>query len=717
MKNFRKNPASLRFMKTFLTAAERLSAAVHRDESDKSPFFVYSKEMSAVYPALENLAWELKVHHGAGIDIPAAEGAEPFELSAAFPVLLEKMSSEMKRIYPQVCPWYDSARPSVPQQLETVWNHLQEEPVSALDKYWLQNSLRLSLEEIRTKQEVLKQQMYDAIENRSLPQQVAGVMESVGYVVDEDQDDEIADILYDVGDTFLNGNRHVDSSQITMSVWDKLQKSWAISDVEQRLLWPLARPMAELGKVIRATQKKMAVLNYPARYLSEQLRNLGEIPSHEAANNMIYPSVSSEENSGLFWADGETLPGYLSPYLDDASFQKVNAEGVRWKQYEKQGDVLQLPEWRENFKAVLGDWCQMLSEDVEQFQGQIRHYFEGEQRRREAVEDGDVVSGRNAEAEKRFKEESLSFAGKLAAASAAAEKYAGVILNDSGIGQKTLAKISADKDWSEDDYRLLFHLAENFENNYHEHEGQLPVSAEEGNERFFEAFAMLPPSPEKHEMMKLMLSNFADRQLSIDGEIEMLSEDFISLAEEMQTEKYDLLEDFVGSGMELYPELRRLGQEKLAGDISYWVSGNYVIPFYMELMSAPGSCDEMLREIDGYESFSPEAQGFLRSLIGAYKDMVLPLHQESKQNLGQVWALNAGAINDDNPLAGIVRDYKEVLLREMDLGENRRLLENTYESEDKIYRDYRHYRQEREKFTVSDKVLKQALMQLLSAHR
>ena len=26
--------------------------------------------------------------------------------------------------------------------------------------------------------------------------------------------------------------------------------------------------------------------------------------------------------------------------------------------YEKQGDVLQLPEWRENFKAVLGDWCQ-----------------------------------------------------------------------------------------------------------------------------------------------------------------------------------------------------------------------------------------------------------------------------------------------------------------------------------------------------------------------
>ena len=164
----------------------------------------------------------------------------------------------MKRIYPQVCPWYDSARPSVPQQLETVWNHLQEEPVSALDKYWLQNSLRLSLEEIRTKQEVLKQQMYDAIENRSLPQQVAGVMESVGYVVDEDQDDEIADILYDVGDTFLNGNRHVDSSQVTMSVWDKLQKSWAISDVEQRLLWPLARPMAELGKVIRATQKKMA---------------------------------------------------------------------------------------------------------------------------------------------------------------------------------------------------------------------------------------------------------------------------------------------------------------------------------------------------------------------------------------------------------------------------------------------------------------------------
>ena len=189
MKNFRKNPASLRFMKTFLTAAERLAAAVHRDESDKSPFFVYSKEMSAVYPALENLAWELKVHHGAGIDIPAAEGAEPFELSAAFPVLLEKTSSEMKRIYPQVCPWYDSARPSVPQQLETVWNHLQEEPVSALDKYWLQNSLRLSLEEIRTKQEVLKQQMYDAIENRSLPQQVAGVMESVGYVVDEDQDD------------------------------------------------------------------------------------------------------------------------------------------------------------------------------------------------------------------------------------------------------------------------------------------------------------------------------------------------------------------------------------------------------------------------------------------------------------------------------------------------------------------------------------------------
>ena len=189
------------------------------------------------------------------------------------------------------------------------------------------------------------------------------------------------------------------------------------------------------------------------------------------------------------------------------------------------------------------------------------------------------------------------------------------------------------------------------------------------------------------------------------------------MAEEMQAEKYDLLEDFVGSGMELYPELRRLGEEKLAGDISYWVSGNYVIPFYMELMSAPGSCDEMLREIDGYESFSPEAQGFLRSLIGAYKDMVLPLHQESKQNLGQVWALNAGVINDDNPLAGIVRDYKEVLLREMDLGENRRLLENTYESEDKIYRDYRHYRQEREKFTVSDKALKQALMQLLSARR
>ena len=38
-------------------------------------------------------------------------------------------------------------------------------------------------------------------------------------------------------------------------------------------------------------------------------------------------------------------------------------------------------------------------------------------------------------------------------------------------------------------------------------------------------------------------------------------------------------------------------------------------------LEAPGSCDEMLREIDGYESFSPEAQGFLRSLIGAYKDI------------------------------------------------------------------------------------------------
>ena len=50
MKNFRKNPASLRFMKTFLTAAERLSAAVHRDESDKSPFFVYSTTAALALP-------------------------------------------------------------------------------------------------------------------------------------------------------------------------------------------------------------------------------------------------------------------------------------------------------------------------------------------------------------------------------------------------------------------------------------------------------------------------------------------------------------------------------------------------------------------------------------------------------------------------------------------------------------------------------------------
>lgn len=721
MQKHNESQLNLRFLKTFALAAEQMVMTANCDEPQKAQFSSYAKTLSEVYPALENLAWELKLHYHSDIQIPEIEETETYEKSAAFPVLAKAVADDMNKRFSEIRSWYDGSSETVPQQLEAAIVNMQASVQHSKNNYWLYNSLKLSLGEIKAKRLELQQQMYDEIDNRMLPQQVAGVMESQGFNVSDEQDDEIAEILCEVGEVFLSENKQADSEEVTLSVWERLQESWEITDIEQRILYPLVKPMESFGRIIRGIQRKVAVWDSPVRYLEKQLKNMGNIPGDEAIRQEIYrinvvhaaPSVPL----GKTWDDGEALPDYLEPYQDDERFQKVNSQSRYWKEYERQGEVLHSPEWQEKFQAVIGDWSLMLKENIDDFKNGLVRRFEEDKKRREAAEDGDILPPVDAEYEQRQKEESLIFANKLVVAARAAEKYAGVVLNDSGVSQKTLAKISCEKNWSKNDYQALYLVAEAFENNYDRHQQELSVSAEGDNEEFLEKFLALPHSPEKREIMNLMLLNFGDQKLIIDGEIECLSNDFVGLIEEQQVAEFEQMQDFLQSGIEAYPEMGKLNAEKVAEDISYGLSGSYIIPLYLSLKPYPDAKERMLSEIDGYENFSVPAQEYLDGLASGYLKVIVSKHQKIKETLGEVWSPNAGSLNDENPMANIITDYKSVLLREMDLAQNAESVQNAYEGENALYHKYLDYREQRESFNISDKSLQMMLMKAQSFRR
>lgn len=712
---------NLRFLKTFAMAAERLVTTANCSEPQKAQFSSYAKTLSEVYPALENLAWELKLHYGSDVELPEIEETEVYEKSAAFPVLAKAIAKDMRERFPNIRSWYDGRSETVPQQLDAAVVNMQASDAKKKNSYWLQNSLKLSLSEIEAKRLELQQQMYDEIENRLLPQQVAGIMESQGFQVSDEQDDEIAEILCEVGEQFLTGNKQADSNEVALSVWDKLQENWNITDREQRILWPLVKPMESLGRVIRDIQKKMVVWETPARYLDKQLKNMDAIPGDEDIFREIYHfhviNPTQERLPQKTWADGEVLPDYLEPYQNDETFKKINSQSIYWKRYEQQGKLLLNPEFQEKFKAVVGDWSLALREETGDYKSLLVKKFGENKKRREAEEDGDIVAPINRDDERQIKENQLIFANRLAVAAQAAEKYAGVRLNDSGVTQKTLAKISTEKEWTENDFQALYLITEAFENNYDMFQNVLSVSIEGDNEAFLDNFLALPHSPEKREMMKLMLLAFNDQRLNLTGEAELLRDDFIELIEEEHLEATDNLKDFAASGIELYPEMRGLSAESLADELNYQISGDFILPLYMNLKPFPNAKEKILGEIEGYDHYRPEAKAYLEGLVEGFRKEIEPVHRQVKSRLGEVWRLNAGSLDEEFPLANVIKDYKELLLRDFELRQNNERVQEVYQGENALYQKYLKYREEREKFNISDKSLQMMLMQAQSWHR
>jgi len=714
---------NLRFLKTFALMAERVVVSGKSEDISVSQYNKYLNTLSEVYPALENMAWELNVNYGAEIKIPVVEEGDSYIKSQAFAQLAASVVNEMKSKFPGIRPWYDGDLSAVPQQLGAALVNMVSSASHLKNKYWLDNTLHLSLTEIEMKKSELQQQMYDEIDRRNLSEQVAGIMENFGLNIDEEQgDDDIHDILCDVGNEFLSSSGKIDAGEVATSFRDRLQEKWEIADNDDVFLLSLMAPMENLGRLIRNMQRKAGAWDYPAFYLNKIRKEMVDVPDAEQVQEAICAVKSTQAPSAVkYWKDGRVMPEYLNVFENDERFQKINSESVFWKNYEDAGAMLLTPQWRERIGLIVGGWSQLLWEKCGEIDSRLDDFVEEKCGRAddEFEDDEQEIPGGEDENQEILKEEALTFAEQFLLLSEAAEKYAGVALNTTGISRKTLDNIRKEKNLSDSAVKIFELLIDSFDENYNAADFFAQESVlDEGEDAkvFIEKLSELPHSPEKREVANLMLQSFLDQQDDLESEEEIVTENLVEFIEEQQISQCDILQDFVDYAVRAYPEMSGINPEELADDLNYSISANFIIPLYLDTEPYPNAKEKILEEIDGFEYYGSGAKEYMSGLIDAYVKAVEPVHLENKKYLEEITEEDVQQAEEDS-LENAIYEYQDVQMRLTDLQQDIDNLNEIYREEKAVNRKYISYQKNRDMYLIPDQALRRVLMEATSLIR
>lgn len=710
---------NLRFMKTFALAAERVSLAGKSTDMSVEQYAEYLKTLSKEYPALENVVWELNLHYGSNMRVPNVSDEDDYGRSQHFTALSHALAVEMKQRFSGIRPWYDGNTATLPQQLDAAFVNMNSSSEHIKNKYWLYHTLGLSLQEIQAKKSEFQQQMFDEIEQRNLSEQVAVVMESFGLVVDEQDGDDINNILCDVGNEFLLAKGKVNAGEVAVSLRDRLHESWDFSDSNDKLLLSLMTPVESLKQVIHSVQKKMKSWNYPEYYLNKMQGVLGDVADSEQLQDEIYSLGNMrEKKTEKRWKDGKPLPDYLENLENDEAFQKVNSESAFWCKYETAGAALHSPEWQERLGLVLGGWSQMLWNETSEIDRGLDEFWSDKQNSADDSDDDDdekeEMFGGNEEKVQLFKEEALAFAGKFVVLAEAAENYLGIVLNDSGISQKTLDKISREEGLSDEASRVIELVVDTFDKNYNIQDffpRETVLDADENSDVFIDKLAKLPHSPAKRDVANLMLQNFQLQKRDLESEDEIVTENLVEKIETVHQNQYETLSDFVSYAVNTYPELSGEKANVYADDFSYLVSANLVVPLYLDVQPYPGAKEKILEELNGYENYSPEARKFMSGLIDSYFKAIKPIHEDNKKRIDDILLTEDEKLLEEDSLASAITEYKDMILRSDELQQQIGRLEEISRGEEAVYRKYEAFQERREMYHISDKAMRRALMQ------
>ena len=470
-------------------------------------------------------------------------------------------------------------------------------------------------------------------------------------------------------------------------------------------------PMNILGQVVRGQQKKSRVWDNSAYSLKKVYNAIANVPKHEQVEEYIYPlakPVSTDEVNT--WADGKVMPDYLNG-VDDGKIQQINTESLFWKNYEDAGNVFHTPEWQERIGLVLGGWSEMLWEETSEIEERLDEFWD---EKSDSEDDDEKDFSSHDENMQIFKEEALAFAKKFVIFAEVAEKYKGIVLNDTGISLKTLDE-EAKKDGIDDETSRVLELIINaFDKNYDLRDFFAKETVlEEGEDAavFIRKLAELPHSPAKREIANLMLQSFSEQKKDIDSEDEIVTGNFVEQIELIQQDKNEILQDFVGYAISTYPELSEKKADVFANDFSYAVNANFIIPLYLDIEPFSGAREKILEELDGYENYSPEAKNFMGGLFDNYLKAIKPLHEENKTSVDEILFSGDELLIENDPMAFVITEYIDVMRRSDDMQQNIDVLRDISQSEEAVYRKYAAFQEKRDMYYVADKDLRKALIQ------
>lgn len=695
-----KSLSCLGYQKTLVEMSRYLVAANDCQNAGDAEFCKDYKLMGKICPALENLAAELNLNHNANIRFSDETGEGIPGQAKSFYLLSDELHRFMRRNpdFQKTETLFDLTGDFSDEKMAAVLRDAKTSAEADNKMYWLSKTLEISEALAEKLREEREERMFNDIEESNLSEKMASVLQNSGVMTNDETAEEIRDVLLNAGERFSISYQKLNKQQMLQVLVSDIKKTCLRDSDEGLLLKAMTKNIDSFMDIVKDAQKDIKGIKGRLIAFRSGIVDLDKPEDDGLFRIRMYKDkvradkmfrLPEEEGAGS-WDKQKKLPDYLEPYREDERFSALLSKKDFWENYESKSTLTESSFIRKNFNNAVRSWVELLRERLP---GQriMLAYMKGDADNGE--EEGGFVP-QSAEAKVKGKISVINYAHQLVAASEAADKYMNVVLNSSGIGYQTLERFNYEGDITLRDAAVLDILFNSFEAHY-EGVPYLFQQQEEVDSKDFEAeICALPHSPEKREMLNFLVRSYEDISDDAFENQECVQQIAYEAAARMHRGLRFEMGDFLESGAAVFDDLNEDDIDRMAEGIDEGVTVNYVVPMYAGEKPFDNAMDFVLMQVPGYSELSEQTGKFISSLVKDYVKKTTAFHE----NLIETKSF-------DRSMPDYAKDYYEALDGYGKVEKKLSLCGDELEAENKIYKQYKKFVQEKEQFNVPEKTV------------
>ena len=632
-------------------------------------------------PYIENLALYCNEYLGAKINI-SHTGADDMVRQAS---ICQREIAEIHQFISAKIPQknqIDLYDKNSSTQLVDLWRSFGEMRLedAYMNRYFLRGSMEFAAAVLAYRRDMSGLVLSEMLENEEITNGISEIGWRQGGDWDENNEEQLADAIYDGCIDMLNEGREVVAENWQDEIVERIKKSVPIDDnllktiiaEQKQSLWKC------FSKAQDTSQKNQAALQQLLRLAPDVV-----VGSHDDMMQMIYLGKLDDNVvicDNVLRSDF-ALPDYLK-YYQDERLDAVLAQLKTREEFEKQSENFD----KQEIYGALGRVNMLrlgsLYENLETCEDNLQNLTEVET---DEVDFED--ENRPQPIQYRRCDEVIDFALDLEQTTRFAQKYSHLNFNKTGVDRALLLRLKNKNEWRAPEAHILDEFVRLVGDELDNILPQTRINGDWSMEDDINKVAAMPHGEERLEALTCMIEGMHAVCDVLDVEIQVQSDEIDSQIGYKSLDKEALLQDFLKDGTQIYADLKGRDTEMLYQQIHQGVLNAFVIPEYLEVECEGDKIDLAMAYVDDYDSYQPETQKFLRSLSAYYTKKIMPFHRETIKKGEISDNLEANLEEYDVAMSGL--QSMEVVVEKF--GEE--LVE-----ENKIVADYKHYQQEKALF-------------------